>query len=160
MKSRVRLRRLPSGINNREPIFNNLAGGDSGSSDPNGADDLGAESIIVLSLELDETREVSERNREMLVPPWILSVGDDASASNGGAGDGDLNVGVTGDDLVVMVLLLLLGVEDGTSRSGKQGAAGGKAAAEALGEDVHIGETTGFDDPKLKVTVEEHRVIG
>lgn len=156
MKSRVRLRWPPSGTNNLEPILDNLAGGDLSSRDPDSADNLGAESIVVLGLELDETREVSQRNREMLVPPGILGVGDDTSAGDGGAGDGDLDVGVTGDDLavVVVLLLLLLGVGDGTSRSGEEGAARDEAAAEALGEDVHIGETTGLDDPELEVAVE------
>lgn len=88
----------------------------------------------------------------MLIPDGILRVGDDASADNGGSGEADGDVGVAGDDLVVVLLLRAGGGGDG-------GAAGGEAAAEALGEHVHVWQASCGDDSKVEISVEVERLI-
>lgn len=91
-------------------------------------------------------------DEEMLVPDWILRVGDDAGADDGGSSEGDGDVGVAGDDLVVVLRL-------GAGGRGDGGAAGGEAAAEALGEHVHVGEESCFDDSKVEISMEVERLI-
>lgn len=89
---------------------------------------------------------------EMLIPDRILRVGDDAGADDGGSSEADGDVGVAGDDLGVVLLL-------GAGGGGDGGAAGGEAAAEALGEHVHVGEASCFDDSKVEISVEVDRLI-
>lgn len=73
---------------------------------------------------------MSERDMELLVPFRILGVGDDARARHRGAGEADGDVRVARDDLAVAVLALL-GPAAGHVESGE-------AAAEALGDHVHV----------------------
>lgn len=86
---------------------------------------------------------------EVLVPEGVLGVGDDGGADEGGAGEDDGNVGVAGDDFFVGAV----GVVGGDA--GGAGGAGGETDAEALGEDVHVGEAAGLDDAEVEVAVEE-----
>lgn len=95
---------------------------------------------------------VRDGDEEMLIPDGILRVGDDAGADDGGSSEADGDVGVAGDDLVVVLLLWAGGGGDGV-------AAGGEAAAEALGEHVHVGEASCFDDSKVEISVEVERLI-
>lgn len=91
-------------------------------------------------------------DEEMLIPDGILRVGDDAGADDGGSSKADGDVGVAGDDLVVVLLL-------GAGGAGDGGAAGGEAATEALGEHVHVGEASCFDDSKVEISVEVEPLI-
>lgn len=95
---------------------------------------------------------MGDRNGEVLLPLGVLRVGDDSGAGDGGAGEADLDVGVAGDDLAVVAMLLVLHL-------GAGGAAGGEAAAEALREHVHVGEGSGGLDPKVEISVEVYDAI-
>ncbi|GER39961.1 receptor expression-enhancing protein 3 [Striga asiatica] len=88
----------------------------------------------------------------MLVPNGVLGIGNDAGAGDAGAGEADGDVGVAGDDVVV-VFAAALGRGAGL-------VAGGEQAAEALREDVHVGEAAGLDDLQVKVAVEVNHFLG
>lgn len=87
---------------------------------------------------------------EVLVPEGVLGVGDDGGADEGGAGEDDGNVGVAGDDFFFVGAVWVVG-----GGAGGAGGAGGETTAEALGEDVHVGEAAGLDDAEVEVAVEE-----
>lgn len=95
---------------------------------------------------------MGQGDNEVLVPDRVLGVGDDAGAGDGGAGDGDGDVGVAGDGVVVAVA--------GGGGGGGDGAlAGREAAAEVVGDDVHVGEAASFVDLEVEVAMEEHEVF-
>lgn len=107
---------------------------------------------------------MSERNLKVLVPVGVLGVGDHAGASNGGAGDGHGDIGITSNDRAMA--MARAGIRVSVSVSGdfataflgqkKIGARSDKASTEALGEVVHVGKVTGFDDPEMEIAMEEH----
>lgn len=152
-KGGLRLGGLAGGVEDGEPFADELAGGDAGSGNGDGADELGAEDVVVLDVENDEGGAVGEGDLEVLVPLGVLGAGDDAGAGNGGAGEGDGDVGVAGDDL--RVLALVVGAIGAGAGGEGGGPAGGEAATEVLGEQVHVGEATGLQDPEVEVAMEE-----
>lgn len=101
---------------------------------------------------------VGEGDVEVLVPMGVLGVGDDARAGDAGAGEADGDVGVGGDDLVVLLEAAAAAV--GAALEGLlEGLEGGEEAAEALDEEVHVGEAPGFDDLEVEVAVEVDHLI-
>lgn len=131
-------------------------GEEGGGGDGDGADELGAEGVVVLDVEEEVRGGVGEGDEEALVPEGVLRVGDDAGAGDGGAGDRDGHVGVAGDDLrpvaagvgVRFVFFVVVGLGGGA-------AADGAADAQALREEVHVGEVAGLVDLELEVAMEE-----
>ena len=96
---------------------------------------------------------------EALVPLRVLRVGDDARAGECGRGNGDGDVGVAGDDLPVVVQLPVVAAAGLAAAAGVDfavggGSAGGEAAAEALGEEVHVGERARLEDVELQISVQ------
>jgi hypothetical protein len=97
---------------------------------------------------------VRKRHGEALLPDGVLGVLDDGGARDDGPRDGEHDVGVTGDDLpVVLTAVRVLG-----GRAGGGRAAGGEAAAELLGEEVHVGQQARHEDPEVQVAVQEDRL--
>ena len=154
---------LAAGADDGDPLLELVGGGDDPvGGDGGGADELRAEGVVVLDLELEDGGAVRERHEELLVPARLLAVGDDGGARDDGAGDGERDVGVAGDDPAVVVAAAA-GLPDAAAvgrglpgRAGGGGAAGGEAAADVLGEHVHVGQQPRLDDPEVEVPVQEH----
>lgn len=160
---RFRLWRLPVGIQDRVPAADNLAGGDLSGRDSGGSDHIGAEDVVVLDVELEVDDGVSQGDVEPLVPVRVLGVLDHARAGDGGLRDVDGDVRVAGDDPRVVVDLPVgaaaFGVAVIAGRGGGEGgilngAAGGEATAEVVGDDVHVRQAASFDDPEVEVAME------
>lgn len=147
-----------------EPALDGVTGDEVGGGDGYGANELGAEKVVVLDVEVDVGGGVGEGDEELLVPLRVLVVGDDDGSGDGGAGEGYGDVGVAGDALLEgggpVVGFVGFGGGGGPGGGGFVGdgegeAAGGKAAAEALGEEVQVGEGAGLDDVEVQVAVEQ-----
>lgn len=156
---------LAAGSDDGDPLLDLLGRGDDPvGGDGGGADELRAEGVVVLDLELEHGGAVRERHGELLVPVRLLAVGDDGGARDDGAGDGERDVGVAGDDPAVVVAAAA-GLPDAAAggrglpgRAGGGGAAGGEAAADVLGEHVHVGQQPRLDNPQVEVPVQEDRL--
>lgn len=156
---------LAVGPDDGEPSLDLLVhrGDDLVGGDDRRADELRAEGVVVLDLELEHGGAVRERHAELLPPARLLAVGYDGGARDDGAGDGERDVGVAGDDLAVVLapsaLLAAVAAAVGgvrlARRAGGGRAAGGEAAADVLGEHVHVGEQARLDDPEVEVAVQE-----
>lgn len=156
----VGLVRLAVGAYDGEPILDLFARRDGGGGDGGGADDLRAELVVVLDVELELGGAVRERHGEALIPDGVLGVGDDGGARHDGAGDGQRDVGVAGDDLPVVVPAAAAargggGGGRGLGPAGGGRAARGEAAADLLGEHVHVGQQARLEDPEVEVAVQE-----
>lgn len=108
----VGLRGLAAAVGGEDwdPLVVDWGGDKVGDRDGGGADELGAENVVVLDVEEEVGGEVGEGDGESLVPMGVLGVGDDAGAGDSGGGDGDGDVGVAGDDLLVRVVRAAGGV--------------------------------------------------
>lgn len=137
-----------------EPVVHLLARGDPVGGDGDGADELRAERVVVLDVELERGGVVGEGHGEALVPDGVLVVGDDAGARHHGAGDGERDVGVAGDDLPAVVAAGVARLPGGGAGGGRL--AGGEALADVLGEHVHVGEQARLDHPQVEVPMEQH----
>lgn len=82
----IGLRRPPTGRDHREPFVDHLAGGDAGNGNGDGADELGAEDVVVLDVENEGRGAVGDGDLEALVPDGVLGVVDNAGAGDGGTG--------------------------------------------------------------------------
>lgn len=78
------------------------------SRDGGDSDQIGAENVVVLHVELHVGDRVGKGDLEVLVPDGALRVGYDACTSHGSSGEADCDVRVAGNDLTVPLLLLLL----------------------------------------------------
>lgn len=158
----VGLVRLTVGADDGVPVLDLLAAGDDVGWDGDGADELRAEGVVVLDLELERCGAVRERHGEALLPDGVLVVGNDGGARHHGAGDGERDVGVAGDDLpVVVVAAAGAAAGDGgggwvLGPAGGGRSAGGEAPADLLGEEVHVGQQARLFDPEVEVAVQEH----
>lgn len=137
-----------------EPVLHLLARGDPVGGDGDGADELRAERVVVLDVELERGGVVGEGHGEALVPDGVLVVGDDAGARHHGAGDGERDVGVAGDDLPAVVAAGVARLPGGGAGGGRL--AGGEAPPYVLGEHVHVWEQARLDHPQVEVPVEQH----
>lgn len=90
---------------------------------------------------------MSQWDVEVFVPLRILGVGEDACTGDGGLGDGDGDVRVTGDNLAVVAEFKVFG--GGGSTAGFEGDATGEAA----GDQVHVWQTTSLDYTQFQVSV-------
>lgn len=152
--------RPATGADDGEPLVDLLLarGGDSVGGDGSRADELRAEGVVVLDLELEHGGPVRERHEELLPPARLLAVGNHCRARHHRAGHGQRHVRVAGDDLPVVAAVRPFpapGAGRLLGRAGGGGAAGGEAAADMLGEHVHIGEQPRLNDPQVEVPVEE-----
>lgn len=95
------LRRFPRRAEDGEPAGDALPRGDLVYGDLRGADDLRAEDVVVLDLELEVGERVRNGDVEVLVPERILRVLQDARAGESRLRDDDGYVGIAGDDLAV-----------------------------------------------------------
>lgn len=147
--------RLAVGADDGEPVLDLVARHDAVGGDGDGADDLRAEGVVILDLELELGGAVRERHGEALPPDGVLGVGDDGGARHDGAGDGQRDVGVAGDDLPVVVLAAAAAARRVLGPAGGGRAARGEAAADMLGEHVHVGQQARLEDPEVEVAVQE-----
>lgn len=101
---------------------------------------------------------MSQRDVEPLVPARVLRVANHARARHGGLRDRDSDVRVAGDDFSVVAAggaaAVGGGCFGGVGGVEFDGIAGGDAAADALGEDVHVRQASGLDDFEVEVAVE------
>lgn len=125
----VRFWRLAQRPDYREPIADRFAREDSLRRDGRDADQIRAEHVVVLDVELDLGDGVGERNLEMLIPFRALGVGNHARASDGSSSKADRDVRVAGDDFPVSLVVFLIR---------KWLAASGEELAETLGEHIHV----------------------
>lgn len=154
------LRRRPHGVAaavavDGEPALGGGAGEDPVDGEGGDADELRAEDVVVLDVELEPGDGVGDLDAEALLPPGVLGVGDDPRLRDGGAGEADGDVGVAGDDL--------LGPDADAAPArvvagagGAAGAVAGEEAAHPLRHDVHVGEALGLGYPDVEVAVQEH----
>lgn len=138
-----------------EPALGGGAGEDPVDGEGGDADELRAEDVVVLDVELEPGDGVGDLDAEALLPPGVLGVGDDPRLRDGGAGEADGDVGVAGDDL--------LGPDADAAPArvvagagGAAGAVAGEEAAHPLRHDVHVGEALGLGYPDVEVAVQEH----
>lgn len=97
-------------------------------------------------MKLQVSNRVSQGDTEVCVPLRVFRVGEDTCPGDGGSGDADGDVRVTCDDFpVVFDFLVALGA------AGRRGSASfaGEAAAEMLGEYVHVGQASSFDNRQV-----------
>ncbi|GMN28871.1 hypothetical protein TIFTF001_002205 [Ficus carica] len=163
---RIRLRRFPGGIQDREPAADGLPVSEVCGGDSDGSDQIGAKEVVVLDVKLEVDDGVSQRDVEPLVPVRVLGVLDDSRARHGRLRDGDGDVRVAGDDPGAVVdlpvraaasaaaVVGVVGIGGGASSGALDGAADGDAAAEVGGDDVHVRQVTSFDDPEVQVAME------
>lgn len=111
---------------------------------------------------------MGEEELEVLFPLGFLGVGDDAGAGEGGAGEENFDVGIAGDGLgfgleeergTRLLARPELFFAIGAAGGGEGEAAGAEAAAEALGEHVHVGEVAGLVDAEVQVAVQEDELL-
>lgn len=98
---------------------------------------------------------MSKRDLELLLPNRILRIGYDPGPGDDGAGEGDRYIGITGDDLAVVVA--------GTVGVGGEGLAAVECsdeAADALRDHIHIRQAPSFNDFQLEVAMEADDVVG
>lgn len=137
-----------------EPALGGGAGEDPVDGEGGDADELRAEDVVVLDVELEPGDGVGDLDAEALLPPGVLGVGDDPRLRDGGAGEADGDVGVAGDDLLGPDAAAPARVVAGAG--GAAGAVAGEEAAHPLRHDVHVGEALGLGYPDVKVAVQEH----
>lgn len=153
----VGLRWLPKRADYREPLTDGLAGDDSPSRDRCDPDQVGAEHVVVLDVEVDERDRVRQRDPEMLVPHGVLAVGDDARASHRGPAETDGDVRVAGNDLPVMRTRPLRGL---WREGGGESLEGGEDSAETLRQQIHIRQTPSLYDFQIEVAMKAHHRLG
>lgn len=153
----VGLVRLAVGAYDGEPVLDLVARDNAVGGDGDGADELRAEGVVVLDLELEVGGAVRERHGEALLPDGVLGVGDDGGARHDGAGHGQRDVGIAGDDVPVVVVVAAAsgGGRRVLGPAGGGRAACGEAAAHVLGEHVHVGQQARLEDPEVEVAVQE-----
>lgn len=165
---RIRLRRFPEGIQDREPAADGLPDSEVCGGDSDDSDQIGAKEVVVLDVELEVDDGVSQRDVEPLIPGRVLGVLDDSRARHGRLRDVDGDVRVAGDDSGVVVDLPVraaastaaatavgvVGIGGGASSGALDGAADGDAAAEVVGDGVHVRQVTSSDDPEVQVAME------
>jgi hypothetical protein len=76
-----------------EPAAGERAGGDLADGHGGDVDELRAEDVVVLDVELDAGGGVRDLDAEVLLPPEVLRVWDHAGLRDGGAGEADGHVG-------------------------------------------------------------------
>ncbi|PON39093.1 LOW QUALITY PROTEIN: hypothetical protein PanWU01x14_307310 [Parasponia andersonii] len=140
---RVRLRRLPERANHGEPVADRFARRDSPGRDRRDPDQIGAEHVVVLDVELDVGDRVGQGDPEVLVPLRARRVGDDARAGHSCPGEADGDVRVAGD-YVAMSLVLAVARERGMA-----GLEGGEESANALRDQIHVRQAPGLDDSQI-----------
>lgn len=95
----IRLGRLAGGVEKREPTGDELAVNKVLSGELSRADELGAEKVIILNLELELADGMRYWDNEVLVPVRVLGVLNDTRPRESGLWHDDGYVGVAGDDL-------------------------------------------------------------
>ena len=142
---------LLKGADQIERAGDEFAGLDLLSRDFDGADELGAEDIVIFNLEFQVIYRMCQWYIELLVPLRVRGVLNDASACHGGLGDRNGDVWITGDDLAVVVTT---SVGFGGGVTWIDSVTGGEATAEMLRHEVHVRQVYGLDDFQIQVTVE------
>lgn len=100
------------------------------------------------------------------VPFGVLGVGEHARAGKSGLGNRDRDIRVAGNDLPVVVELPLPAAAPTATvallsvvGSGPAGIAGSETAAQALGDEVHVGKTTRLEDMQLQISMQVHHLL-
>lgn len=94
---------------------------------------------------------MSQGDLELLLPNRILRIGDDPGPGYDGAAEADGDVGVSGDDLAVVVA-----VAAAVDGEGFPAVERGEEAAEALRDQIHVGQAPSFHDFQLQVAMEAY----
>lgn len=93
----------------------------------------------------------------MLVPDWVLRIGYDPGPSDSGTGEAHNDVRIAGDDPPVVLVVTVTVIIGGARLAADVEC--GDAAAEALGDQVHVRQASSFDDLQVEISVEVYYVV-